>query len=172
MSIKTASVELHGSGLQFVARTGSGHELVLDNAEGDAGARPAELIAVAIAGCTAMDVISILRKKRQAVDRYQVKVRAQQRDEAHPAVFVRIDVIHVVEGPDVDVEAVRRAVELSATRYCSVGGTLATGIVQIHHRYVVRSAGGDETMGEAAVTGPFQDPDRLGHDKALPSASG
>ena len=117
------SLTLADAGLRFTARTGSGHDLVIDGAEGDAGPRPAELVAVAIAGCAAMDVISILRKKRQEIGRYEVKAQAEQRDGAHPAVFVRIDIIHVVDGSSIDVEAVRRAIELSATRYCSVGGT-------------------------------------------------
>lgn len=167
MSTRTASLTLADAGLRFTARTGSGHDLVIDGAEGDAGPRPAELVAVAIAGCAAMDVISILRKKRQEIGRYEVKARAAQRDGAHPAVFVRIDIIHVVDGPSIDVEAVRRAIELSATRYCSVGGTLATGVTEIHHRYVVRSGGADEVMGEAAVTGPFANPDKLGLEAGL-----
>lgn len=161
MGKKTAALVNEGDGLRFVATTGSGHEIVLDNAEGDAGARPAELVAVAVAGCTAMDVISILRKKRQEVTRYEIKATAEQRD-VHPAVFGRIDIVHVVDGPTVDVEAVRRAIELSATRYCSVGGTLATGLTEIHHRYVVRTGAGDEVMGEVVVTGPHEHPDRLG----------
>jgi putative redox protein len=161
MGKKTAALVQEGDGLRFVATTGSGHEIVLDNAEGDTGARPAELVAVAVAGCTAMDVISILRKKRQDVTRYEIKATAEQRDE-QPAVFGRIDIVHVVDGPTVDVEAVRRAIELSATRYCSVGGTLATGLTEIHHRYVVRTGTGDEVMGEVVVTGPHEDPDRLG----------
>jgi putative redox protein len=167
MNTRTASLTLADAGLRFTARTGSGHDLVIDGAEGDAGPRPAELVAVAIAGCAAMDVISILRKKRQEIGRYEVKAQAEQRAGAHPAVFVRIDIIHVVDGPSIDVEAVRRAIELSATRYCSVGGTLATGVTEIHHRYVVRSEGADEVMGEAAVTGPFANPDRLGHQAGL-----
>jgi putative redox protein len=155
MTIRTASLALDGPALRFTATTGSGHTLVLDSADGDQGPRPAELVAVAAAACAAMDVISILRKKRQEVSRYEVKATAQQHEDAHPAVFVRIDVIHVVEGEAVEVEAVRRAIELSATRYCSVGGTLTTGVTEIHHRYIVRS-GGDEVMGEALVTGPFE----------------
>jgi putative redox protein len=166
MGVKTASLVQEGPGLRFVARTGSGHEIVLDNVEGDTGARPAELVAVAIAGCTAMDVISILRKKRQEVTRYEVKAAAEQRED-HPTVFVRIDVHHIVEGPSLDVEAVRRAIELSATRYCSVGGTLATGLTEIHHRYIVRPADGEEVMGEVLVTGPYENPDRLGRGTEL-----
>lgn len=64
MSTKTVSARLDGDGLRLVAETGSGHRLVMDTAEGDAGPRPAELLMVAQAGCTAMDVVSILRKKR------------------------------------------------------------------------------------------------------------
>jgi putative redox protein len=167
MTTRTASLALDGAGLRFVARTGSGHEIVLDDAAGDSGARPADLVAVAVAGCTAFDVISILRKKRQGVARYEIRASADQREDRQPAIFTRIDVVHLVEGPDVSVEAVRRAIELSATRYCSVGGSLSTGMTEIHHRYVVRSADADVVMGEVCVTGPREDPDALGSGGTL-----
>jgi putative redox protein len=154
MSRKTAVVTLHGVGSRFVARTGTGHEIVLDDGEGDTGPRPAELVPVAVAACTAMDVISILRKKRQEVSSYRVECAGQQRDEESPHVFTRVDVTHFVDGPDLDVESVRRSIELSASRYCSVGGTLATGITEIHHSYVVHSKGGD-TAAEVIVTGSY-----------------
>ncbi len=92
--------------MRFVGRVGSGHTIVMDNGQGDTGARPAELVALAVAGCTAMDVISILRKKRQEVTAYEVVSNGTQIDE-HPHAFTRIDVTHIVEGPDLDVEAVR-----------------------------------------------------------------
>ena len=79
----------------------------------------------------------------------------EQAENASPHVFTRIDVVHLVDGPSIDVEAVRRAIELSATRYCSVGGTLATGVTEVHHGYVVRSAG-QELSAEVVVTGPDQ----------------
>jgi len=161
MSVKTASVVLDGTGLRFEARTGSGHRIVLDDGEGDAGARPAELVPVAIAACTAMDVISILRKKRQSITRYEANATGEQADDVSPHVFTRVDVVHLIEGPSIDVEAVRRAIGLSATRYCSVGGTLATGVTEVHHGYVVRSAG-EELSEEVVVTGPKNEPDRLG----------
>ena len=88
--------------------------------------RPAELVPLALAGCTAMDVISILRKKRQDVRRYAVEAAGTQEAD-HPNAFTRIDVVHVVEGSGIDLEAVRRAIELSATKYCSVGATLSSG---------------------------------------------
>jgi putative redox protein len=157
MAHKTATVTLDGEGLRLVARTGSGHTIVLDDGKGDTGARPADLIPVAIAGCTAMDVISILRKKRQDVTAYEVRSEGHQM-EAHPNAFTRIDVLHVVDGPALDVDAVRRAIELSATKYCSVGATLSSGITEVRHAYLVRDGAGGEQSGEVIVIGPQADP--------------
>ncbi|HEY3355436.1 MAG TPA: OsmC family protein [Polyangia bacterium] len=160
MATKTALVRLAGEGLRFEATVGSGHAIVLDSGDGDAGARPAELLGAALAGCTAMDVISILRKKRQPVDAYEVRVSGEQMDE-HPHAFTRFDVVHVLDGAGLDTEAVRRAIELSATRYCSVGSTLASGAVAIHHAFLVREPGGDERYGEVLVIGPDVEPAAL-----------
>ncbi len=153
MTTRTADVR-HADGLRFEARTGSGFELAMDDSTGNTGPRPIEVLAVAIGGCTAMDVISILQKKRQDVASYVVHVRAEQRD-AHPHAFRRVEIVHDVEGPAVDVEAVRRAIELSATKYCSVSAGLASGIAEMHHRYrVVSPSRADPLEGEVLVTGP------------------
>jgi putative redox protein len=157
MAHKTATVTLDGGELRFVARTGSGHAVVLDDGGSDTGPRPAELIPLALAGCTAIDVISILRKKRQVVTSYEVRAEGVQADD-HPNAFTRIDLVHVVEGPAPDVEAVRRAIEISATKYCSVGATLSSGITEIHHGYVVRDGAGVEQTGDVIVLGPGADP--------------
>ena len=165
MAVKTATLTLDGSALRFVARTGSGHSLVLDNGLGNTGPRPAELIPMALAGCTAMDVISILRKKRQEVTRYEVRAEGVHMD-GHPNAFTRIDVVHVVEGPAIDADAVRRAIELSATKYCSVGATLSSGITEIHHAYLVRDGVGSEQAAEVLVLGPGADPASTAADAA------
>jgi putative redox protein len=154
MARKTATVTLQGGNLRFLGRVGSGHEIVLDSEAGDTGARPAELVPLALAGCTAMDVISILRKKHQDVRRYAVEAAGTQEAD-HPNAFTRIDVVHVVEGSGIDLEAVRRAIELSATKYCSVGATLSSGVTEIHHGYVVRDDTRDaEEAAEVIVLGP------------------
>ena len=155
MSVKTATITLDGDGLRFIGQAGSGHSIVLDDGAGDSGMRPAELIPVALAGCAAMDVISILRKKRQPVTHYEVRAKGVQQDH-HPYAFTGIDVVHVVEGPRIDDEAVRRAIELSATRYCSVGSTLASGITEIRHTFLIRDDADGERMAEVIVTGPQQ----------------
>jgi len=157
MANKTATITLDGVDLRFVAQVGSGHTIVLDDGHGDTGPRPAELIPMAVAACTAMDVISILRKKRQDVTHYEVRAEGIQMDD-HPHAFTRIDVVHVVEGPAPDVEAVRRAIEISATKFCSVGATLSSGITEIHHSYLVRDSAGIEQSAEVIVLGPGADP--------------
>lgn len=162
MATKMASALLDGDGSRLVVQTGSGHTIVLDNAEGDTGPRPAEMLLVAQAGCTAMDVIAILRKKRQSFSRYEVRVSGEQRDDPPPHVYTRIDIVHEVTG-DVDATAVARAIELSATRYCTVTAMLAAGPAEIHHRYLIRRGDGlPDEAGDVVVTGPGDDPDAPG----------
>lgn len=151
--VKTAELRHLGGG-RFDAVTGSGFRVEMDDAMGGAAPRPTELLVVSIGGCTAMDVVSILVKKRQQVTDYTIGIRAEQRN-AHPHAFVRVEITHRVEGPAVTPEAVRRSIELSATRYCSVSTALAAGVAEIHHRYVVVSpAGAPPVEGLALVTGP------------------
>lgn len=169
MSTKTATVRHTGFGLRLAVRTGTGHTLTLDDATGDAGPRPSEMLVAALGGCAALDVLPILAKKRQEVTGYEVRVTAQQRDDPYPHVMTRIDVLHVVEGPEIEVEAVRRAIELSATRYCTATAMLASGVAEIHHRYLVRRGVGEaveELEGEVLVTGPHADPDATAAEPA------
>jgi putative redox protein len=109
-----------GIGRQFVVTTGSGHHLILDDAVGETGSKPIELVAAALAGCTAFDVINILRKKRQKITAYEVHVEAEQTPEA-PQVFIRVAIRHVITGVDIDRAAVAGAIHLSESKYCSVG---------------------------------------------------
>jgi putative redox protein len=90
----------------------------------DNGFRPIELLLVGLAGCTAMDVISILQKKRQDVTAFEVRVNEIERAPDHPRVYTRIVLEYVVTGRAVERTAVERAVELSETRYCSTHGML------------------------------------------------
>ena len=106
---------------QFVARTGSGHDFLLDDAAGGTGPKPIELIAAALAGCTAFDVITILRQKyHEKVTGYEVRVEADQA-ERPPQVFTSVRIHHVITGFEIDVPAVEEAIRLSEEKYCSVG---------------------------------------------------
>jgi putative redox protein len=140
--------------LRFVVTTGTGHEIVVDDGLSDTGARPTELVLVGLAACTGMDVISILEKKRQVVTEYRVDVAGVQREE-RPDVFTRVDVVHDVTGPALDTLAVRRAIELSAWKYCPVSAMLCAGTVELHHRYRIhRGDGAEPEEGEVVALGP------------------
>ena len=119
---------LWNDGLTFTGTADSGFTVALgaDPEVGGAndGFRPMELMAVSLAGCTAMDVISILRKKRQEVTEFEVGVRAQRADE-HPKVFTSAVISYEVTGHDIQESALRRAIELSAQAYCPAQGMLA-----------------------------------------------
>lgn len=106
---------------QFVATSGSEHHMLLDDPAGGTGPKPIELVAVALAGCTAFDVITILRQKyRQSVTGYEVRVEADQA-ERPPQVFTDVRIRHVVTGYEIDAAAVQEAIRLSEEKYCSVG---------------------------------------------------
>ena len=106
---------------QFVARSGSGHHLLLDDAAGGTGPKPIELVAVGLAGCTAFDVVTILRQKyHQHITGYEVRVEADQA-ERPPQVFTAARIHHVISGYEVDPAAVEEAIRLSEEKYCSVG---------------------------------------------------
>jgi putative redox protein len=109
-------------GLSFEGTADSGFTIPLgtssDLGGDDDGFRPLELMAISLAGCTAMDVISILAKKRQDVTGFEVKVHADRAAE-HPKVFTKVLIEYVVSGKNIDQAAVERAVELSETKYCS-----------------------------------------------------
>ena len=121
-----------------------------------------ETLVVNLGACSAMDVVSIATKKRQQISAYRVHVQGTQRDE-YPQILTHVVVTHEVEGPAVDVAAIRRSIELSAYKYCPVNAMLSAGATEIHHRYVVRNTGPEpfETEGEAAVTGPYRRPDAV-----------
>jgi len=157
--VKTIEVLLEGD-MRYEATTGSGHLVLADNRDGDTAPRPTELVLVGLATCTAMDVISICRKKRQRVDRYRVHLRAEQRVE-YPQVFTRIDLIHDLEGHALSETAIRRSVELSATKYCPVSAMLSAGATEIHHAYRISDPRDPAALREAEVivTGPNQPPD-------------
>ncbi len=130
-------------GMQFVSRGESGHAVVLDSsAEGgfDSGARPMEMLLMGILGCTAMDVISVLKKKRQPIEGFKV-FATTERAEEHPKRFTKIHLEYVVCG-DVDPAALTRAVQLSEEKYCSALGTIR-GAVELSSSHRVESKESD-----------------------------
>jgi len=125
MSSRTGKAVIRWAGDEyFIATSPSGHSQILDP-KGDrrSAASPVELLLMAVAGCTAADVISILEKKRQDVTKYEVEVSGDRRDE-HPRGFTSFQVHHIVHGRSVSEKAVAHAIELSDDKYCSVAYTV------------------------------------------------
>ena len=123
--------------MHFEGRASSGHKLTMDADDTSGGQnkgfRPMELLLVGFGGCTGMDVISILRKKRQHVTGLEMNVKGE-RAESHPHVYTEVHIEYVVKGKGVEKEAVERAVNLSLDKYCSVGATLSKA-GKITHSY-------------------------------------
>ena len=126
-------------GMHFSGTAASGFEVPLGTDEelggADDGFRPLEMMAVSLAGCTAMDVISILKKKQQQVTAFEVKVQADQAQE-FPKVFTHTLITYLVTGHNLDEKALRRSIELSATKYCPAQAMLSK-VVPMELRYEI-----------------------------------
>ncbi len=121
---------------QFVAKTGSAHHLLLDDAAGATGPKPIEFVTVALVGCTAFDVITVLRQKyHQKVTGYEVRVEADQA-ERPPQVFTSVRIHHVVTGYEVDPQALEEAIRVSEEKYCSVGA-MVKQTASLHTTYEI-----------------------------------
>ncbi len=108
----------------FIGISPSNHALTIDtNHERATAPSPIELLLLALGSCTAVDVIGILKKKREEVDEYKVEVRADRRAE-HPRSYTRMQVHHILKGRNISQNAVKQAIELSESKYCSVAATL------------------------------------------------
>jgi putative redox protein len=129
-------------GIAFAAKGDSNHWVMMDGPESvggtDAGSRPKELVLYALAGCTASDVVNILRKKRVQLQGFEMHLTGHEAEE-HPKVFTDIHVEYVFFGDDISTVDVERAIELSTTKYCSVSAML-TPKVKITHSYRIEQS--------------------------------
>ena len=140
-------------GITPVAKSDSNHWVVMDGpetfGEGNAGPRPKELLLMALGGCTASDVIPILKKKRVPLESLEVRLTGNVRDE-HPQVFTDIHVEYIFYGDGIDPRDVERAIELSTTKYCSVTAMLKTSVT-ITYSYRIEASEEVPSVEEAAV---------------------
>ncbi|HEX9135282.1 MAG TPA: OsmC family protein [Ktedonobacteraceae bacterium] len=115
------------TGMRFDVETGSGHHVILDAAEHNggqnSGPQPMEMLLVALAGCSGMDILSILRKKRQDISGYELRIHGMRAEE-HPKVYLDITLEHIFTGHNIRPEAVERAIELTEERYCGASAML------------------------------------------------
>lgn len=125
MSNITYKATVKNAGDEFlIATTPGNYSLTIDTkGERKSAPTPVELLLVSVAACTAVDVVSILEKKRQDVTDYRVEITGERRDE-HPRAFTKMHIHHIVYGHDVSEQALAHAIELSDTKYCSVAATV------------------------------------------------
>lgn len=127
-------------GAMFLGESGSGHSVVMDGPEDhggrNMGIRPMEMLLLGLGGCSSFDVMSILKKTRQKVSDCRVEIEAERAD-AVPAVFTKIHLHFVVQGQGLKESQVKRAVELSAEKYCSASIMLEAAGVEISHSYII-----------------------------------
>jgi len=114
-------------GLQFVARANNGPAVVIDSSDGGSGASPMELLLIGVAGCTAIDVIMIMQKKRADIVDFKVNISGE-RAEDHPQRYTQIHIEYVLSGRDIKTNAVEQAIQLSETKYCSASASLNADI--------------------------------------------
>ena len=126
-------------GVMFAGETGSGHCIVMDGppeAGGkNLGPRPMEMVLLGLGGCTAFDVVTILKKGRHSVADCQIEIEAERADTV-PKVFTKIHVRYIVSGKGLSKKVVSRAVDLTAEKYCSVSIMLGQA-VELSHDYVI-----------------------------------
>jgi putative redox protein len=144
-----AVVRLAGSDL-FVGFSPSGHAVTIDtDRDRNSAPSPMELLLLALGSCTGVDVVSILRKKRQTVTDYRVEVRGERRDE-YPRSYKRMEVRHIVTGRNISERSVAQAVELSEQKYCSVAATLRPTVEIVSSFEIIESP---ETVEEIESAG-------------------
>ncbi len=138
--------------LMMTGYSANGHTVALDAAPyaggHEAGFRPMDLMLTSLAGCTGMDVISILRKKRQEFTALEITVEGKRQDE-HPKVYTEIWVHFTITGANVDPVAVERAIELSRDKYCAAAATLRH-TATLHYDYEIITAEPEAPLAEEA----------------------
>jgi len=128
-----------GPGLRMLGESGSGPAFAVDHVMDDedrptAGPTPMELVLMALAGCTGMDVLSIMKKQRQPLTGFEVTARGERAEE-HPRVYTHIEIEYLITGEGLDPEGIVRAIELSETKYCSVAAMLGETVeIETAHR--------------------------------------
>jgi putative redox protein len=118
---------IYTQGLQFVGEASSGHAIVMDGdpevGGNNTGLRPMELLLVGLGGCAGMDIVSILRKKKQELIGLEINVRGKKA-ENYPKKYTDMDIEFIIKGRNISEDAVKRAIDLSMNKYCSVKATL------------------------------------------------
>jgi putative redox protein len=136
MSVQKNSAHIvwKGEDLNFKGHLGSGYDFDMSGGEDKVGGGPMEFLLAGMAGCTAVDIVLILKKQRQQVSGVEIEISGA-RAETNPKVYTDIDLLYIVRGDNVDPQAVKRAISLSEEKYCSASVMFRRGGVKINSSY-------------------------------------
>jgi putative redox protein len=136
---KSAKFAWTGEDLTFAGTLDSGFPVTMKSTADEEGASPMALFLGSVAGCTAMDVLSIVQKKRQHVTGFEIEIVGQRADTA-PMVYTTVDINYIFYGTNIDPAAIERAIELSQTKYCSASVTFIRSGIDVRTHYEIREA--------------------------------
>ena len=134
---KTAKIAWTGEEMTFSGTLDSGFPITMKSKADEQGASPMALMLSSVAGCTAMDVLSILLKKRQPVENMEIEITGLRADD-HPMVYTEVDITYIVYGSGIAPDAIERAIELSQTKYCSASMIFRRAGVEMRTHYEIR----------------------------------
>jgi putative redox protein len=137
-NVRTAAVTWKGEGLAFTAEVGSGYSFDMDGKASEQAGSPMEVFLAGVAGCTAMDVVSILQKMRQAITGVRVSISGIRASD-HPRVYTQATLHYTISGQDIDPDAVTRAIKLSKENYCSASIMFARAGVEIATDFTIEA---------------------------------
>jgi putative redox protein len=124
----------------FEGRNSAGAVMQIGTFQGKPGVGPMEMLLLGVAGCTGMDIVSILGKKRQKLDRLEISVRGKRADE-HPKVYTEIEIVYHIWGQHIEPQAVEQAIQLSEEKYCSASAMMK-GVAQLRWNYELHETEG------------------------------
>lgn len=157
-------------GMRFIGASDSGHGLIMESKSGESppvGSSPMEVVLMALGGCSSIDIVDILRKMRQDLSSLEVVIHAERAPEP-PRVFTKADLEFVASGGGLTEDGLKRAVDLSMEKYCSVAAMLQKGGTKIGYRYRIKA---EAPPGGADEPGPMSAPEALKSHAAHPQAS-
>lgn len=141
-NVKTARVVWKGNNLEFFGALGSEYTFDLAApASAETGGSPMEFLLAGVAGCTASDVVHVLRKKRQKISGVEVEIIGLRAD-THPQVYTSAEILYIIQGEDIDPKAVERAISLSQETYCSASLMFQQAGVRITTSYRIEEVAG------------------------------
>ena len=123
---------------KFVGESGTGHSVVMDSIDSNKGVSPMEMLLLGVGGCTSIDVLSILKKSKQDIIDFEIRVEAE-REEKHPRVFKEIKIHYIIKGRKISESHVKRAIELSTEKYCGASITLGRSGTKMKYTHQIEN---------------------------------